>query len=139
MVIFDCERMKHLNTGLSVFCDNVAKSLTRQKAALRDQLCFFVPKTLRGRWGDDVLYKTVTPAYKLFMPGMSDVKALTRRIRKFYKSIEFFFVGIILCVENAGFFPFFLPFFLCRFKIVIGHRFINPLKKIIIKNQSVTM
>ena len=74
MVIFDCERMKHLNTGLSVFCDNVAKSLTRQKAALRDQLCFFVPKTLRGRWGDDVLYKTVTPAYKLFMPGMSDVK-----------------------------------------------------------------
>lgn len=59
MVVFDCERMKHPNTGLSVFCDNVASCLVRQRSTLRGSLCLYVPGKFCGHWGDDVRYRKV--------------------------------------------------------------------------------
>lgn len=67
MIVFDCERMKYQNTGLAVFCDNVASSLVRQQSMLGDSLCMFVPARYRGRWGSSVSYRTVLPVYKLHL------------------------------------------------------------------------
>lgn len=59
MVVFDCERMKYPNTGLFAFCDNVASCLVKQRQALHSSLCLYVPAKYKGRWGDDVGYRTV--------------------------------------------------------------------------------
>ena len=67
MIVFDCERMKYQNTGLAVFCDNVASSLVRRQSMLGDSLCMFVPARYRGRWGSSVSYRTVLPVYKLHL------------------------------------------------------------------------
>lgn len=74
MVVFDCERMKYPNTGLFVFCDNVAKSLVRHRDRLADKLSFFVPDALKGRWGDEVGYRRVSPLHKLYLPCTADIK-----------------------------------------------------------------
>ena len=74
MVVFDCERMKHPNTGLYVFCDNVAGNLVKQKASLIDGLGFFAPAACVGRWGENVAYMTVRQGYKVFMPRFEKVR-----------------------------------------------------------------
>lgn len=67
MVVFDCERMKHPNTGLAVFCENVASNLVRQHASIKAPLCLYTPARYRGKWGNDVEYKTVHEADKLHL------------------------------------------------------------------------
>ena len=67
MIVFDCERMKYPNTGLFVFCDNVASCLVKQRQMLKDSLGMYVPGKYRGRWGDDVAYRTVFPFDKLYL------------------------------------------------------------------------
>lgn len=74
MVVFDCERMKHPNTGLYVFCDNVAGNLVKQKASLIDGLGFFAPAACVGRWGENVAYMAVRQGYKVFMPRFEKVR-----------------------------------------------------------------
>ena len=49
---------------------------------------------------------------------MSNVKSLSRRIRKFYKGIEFFFIRVRIGVENTFILPYFLPFLFNCFMIV---------------------
>ena len=65
MVVFDCERMKHPNTGLAVFCENVASNLVRQRDSIKNRLCLYVPAAYRGKWGSDVEYRTVHQQDKL--------------------------------------------------------------------------
>ena len=49
---------------------------------------------------------------------MSDVHSRSRRIRKLYKTIEFFLVGTVNCGKSLLFIPYLLPFGLNRFEIV---------------------
>ena len=74
MVVFDCERLKWPNTGLSVFCDNVASALVAQKSLLNNRLCLYVPGKYRGRWGDRVSYRTVFPSDRLHLFCSRSVK-----------------------------------------------------------------
>lgn len=74
MVVFDCERMKYPNTGLAVFCDNVAAGLVRRKASVRSSLGFFVPAEFKGKWGSEVSYRPVRVTDKLYMPCGKNVK-----------------------------------------------------------------
>ncbi len=67
MVIFDCERMKYPNTGLYVYCDNVASCLVRQKDKINDSLCLFVPSGIAGRWGDGVSYRKLAFSDRYFL------------------------------------------------------------------------
>ena len=50
---------------------------------------------------------------------MADVHSRSAGIGKLNKGVELFLVGIILRVENAAVLPFFLPLFLCLFKVVV--------------------
>lgn len=56
MIIVDCERMRHRNTGLFFFCDMVVKSLLKNKKNNLD-LGVYCHSALKGRWGDCVSYK----------------------------------------------------------------------------------
>ncbi len=74
MFVFDCERMKYENTGLHVFCDNLASHLVNQVNKTGDDIGFFVPKQYVGRWGSRFYYRTVRNWNKFFLPCDSDVK-----------------------------------------------------------------
>ena len=73
MVVFDCERMKYPNTGLYVFCDQVASNLVKQRLAIHDRLCLFVPSRFKGNWGPEVLYRPVHMMDKLYLHCSKDV------------------------------------------------------------------
>lgn len=57
MIFFDCERLKHPNTGLFSFCDQLSNALYRQ-ASLHPEhkLGFYVPKNYIGRFGKECCY-----------------------------------------------------------------------------------
>lgn len=74
MFVFDCERMKYPNTGLNVFCDNLASHLVHQARKSGDFLGFFVPQQYVGRWGNDVSYRPVRAWNKIYLPCSSDIK-----------------------------------------------------------------
>ena len=74
MIVFDCERMKYPNTGLFVYCDNVAAHLARMQADAGDDMCFYTPSVLRGRWGDSVSYRNVSAFDKIFLHCSKNVK-----------------------------------------------------------------
>ena len=74
MVVFDCERMKYPNTGLSVFCNHVASNLVKQRQSVHDQLEFFVPARFRGVWGDAVRYRSVHLLDRLYLHCSPKVK-----------------------------------------------------------------
>lgn len=74
MVVFDCERMKYPNTGLYVFCDQVASNLVKQRLAIHDRLCLFVPSRFKGNWGPEVLYRPVHMMDKLYLHCSHNVR-----------------------------------------------------------------
>lgn len=66
-IIFDCERMKHANSGLFYFCAQLGQALL-EEAADKNDITFFVPGKLKGHFGNEARYKTVNPLYKLYFP-----------------------------------------------------------------------
>lgn len=74
MVVFDCERMKYPNTGLAVFSDQVASNLVKQRLAIHDQLCLFVPARYQGHWGKEVSYRPVHFLDRFYMRCPSSVR-----------------------------------------------------------------
>lgn len=68
MIIFDCERMRHPNTGLYFFCDMLAESLSKEAKHHNQQIAFYVPKCFEGRWGIDHIYKIFHRFHRLFIP-----------------------------------------------------------------------
>ena len=66
-IIFDCERMKHANSGLFYFCAQLGQALL-EEAADKNDITFFVPGKLKGYFGNEARYKTVNPLYKLYFP-----------------------------------------------------------------------
>lgn len=59
MIIVDCERMRHRNTGLFFFCDMFVKSLLRNKSR-NLELGVYSHSAQLGRWGDSVVYKRMS-------------------------------------------------------------------------------
>ncbi|HIS23587.1 MAG TPA: glycosyltransferase family 4 protein [Candidatus Cryptobacteroides intestinipullorum] len=74
MVVFDCERMKYPNTGLAVFCNNIAENLVKQRMSVHDRLEFFVPSRYRGLWGEEVLYRPVHALDQVYLHCNSNVR-----------------------------------------------------------------
>lgn len=56
MIIIDCERMRHHNTGLFFFCDMFVKFLAKNNRADYN-LGVYCHRNIVGRWGDSVSYK----------------------------------------------------------------------------------
>lgn len=73
-VIFDCERMKHPNVGLYFFCKQLANNLITEAEQRKQNLALYVPKSLKGYWGDHIQYKTISPFHKLFIPCSPQIK-----------------------------------------------------------------
>lgn len=66
-VFFDCERMKHANSGLFYFCAQLGKALLEEANGGED-IAFYVPSKLKGYFGEKARYKILTPLHKLFLP-----------------------------------------------------------------------
>lgn len=66
-VVFDCERMKYPFTGLYYYCLHLGKALLQQPHD--EELCFFVPPSAKGVFGDDAHYLLQHPAHKLRLPS----------------------------------------------------------------------
>ena len=72
-VLIDFERMKYPNTGLYHFCLNLGKSLSADNKA-KNQLYFYLPKSVRGCFGNNANYVTQHDYNKIFFPGLSKYK-----------------------------------------------------------------
>lgn len=60
MILFDCERMKHSDTGLFHFCMNLAKALIAEADKQENiELGFYLPRNMTGFFGPDVKVKKV--------------------------------------------------------------------------------
>ena len=67
-VFIDFERMKYKHTGLYHFCLNLGQSLLKEVEAAKEQLCFFVPPSVKGIFGDDAKYIKQHDLHKFFLP-----------------------------------------------------------------------
>ncbi|MBS1489892.1 MAG: glycosyltransferase family 4 protein [Bacteroidetes bacterium] len=65
--LFDCERMKYPNTGPYHVCKNTGEKLLKLKAP-DEHLSFLVPASLRGCFGKEGSYYSLSPINKLYLP-----------------------------------------------------------------------
>ena len=67
-ILFDCERTKHLHTGLFQFCVQLGKALLRHADPGQEQLTFYVPRKMHNLFGpgqDCFFYRDF---HKLWIP-----------------------------------------------------------------------
>lgn len=57
MIVIDCERMRHPNTGLYVFCDQLSRAVTASRVSGDEPLGFYVPARMAGCFGDGLYYR----------------------------------------------------------------------------------
>lgn len=68
-IVFDCERMRHANTGLYYYCLNLAKAL--QQNISPDSLSVFGPGHIRSAFGPSLPVITQHSLQKFLMPSVS--------------------------------------------------------------------
>ena len=57
MIVIDCERMRHPNTGLYVFCEQLSRAVTASRVPGDEPLGFYVPAHMAGCFGDGLYYR----------------------------------------------------------------------------------
>jgi glycosyltransferase involved in cell wall biosynthesis len=67
-VVFDCERMKHPNTGIYHYCWHAAKALLPLFKEDGHSLGLYISKNLFGNFGNDVFYLEQKSLNKFYMP-----------------------------------------------------------------------
>ncbi|MEY4702106.1 MAG: hypothetical protein RIR96_3 [Bacteroidota bacterium] len=67
-IIVEDERMKYPFTGLFTFCEQLSKSLVKNKSQLNGNLSFYVPKNQVGFAGDQIGYHIQQSWHKFFNP-----------------------------------------------------------------------
>lgn len=68
MIFFDCERLKHPNTGLYHYTRQLANALARQHDSLGDnELCFYVPDDKKHLLDPSVKTRSVGPFDRAFL------------------------------------------------------------------------
>jgi len=84
-ILLDLERMKYPNTGLYHYCSSLATHLLKHKHA-DEGFQLFIPKALKGSFGDQVRYITLQLHSKLYMTGTRDVQVwhMTHQQSKYY-------------------------------------------------------
>ncbi|RYC70127.1 glycosyltransferase family 4 protein [Spirosoma sordidisoli] len=68
-IIFDCERMKYINTGLYYFCLNLGKALLQNSS--REKIAVFIPNRVAASFGPSVPILPQQSLQKFFMPSVS--------------------------------------------------------------------
>ena len=68
-IIFDCERMKYVNTGLYYFCLNLGRAL--QQNTTREALSVYMPSHMPSTFGPSVPVLPQHSLQKFFMPSVS--------------------------------------------------------------------
>ncbi len=69
-IVFDCERMKYYNTGLYHYSLNLGQHLQIHSDPKREQINFFVPSQMQGKFGDSTEYITQHSLQKFYMPPL---------------------------------------------------------------------
>ncbi len=68
MILFDCERMRYPHTGLYHYCDRLGRAMLRvADSKMRDQICFYLPESCRGIFGENVHEWQQRSWHKLYM------------------------------------------------------------------------
>ncbi len=70
-IVFDCERMKHANTGLYHYCLNLGRHIDqRVKKSGKERITFYSPAAVQPVLGDDTNHITQHSLQKFFMPSV---------------------------------------------------------------------
>lgn len=69
-IVFDCERMKYFNTGLYHYSLNLGLHLRTQADPRREEINFFVPQQILGKFGDTTQYIRQHSLQKFYMPPL---------------------------------------------------------------------
>ncbi|ACU58007.1 glycosyltransferase family 4 protein [Chitinophaga pinensis] len=69
-ILFDCETMKYANTGLYEYCKQFGHALLRNKAE-DEKITYYVPSGLKGFFGEEHQYITISKLHRLMMPSFS--------------------------------------------------------------------
>ncbi|HYD22707.1 MAG TPA: glycosyltransferase family 1 protein [Flavipsychrobacter sp.] len=70
-VIFDCERMKYVNTGLYHYCLNLGRRLQEYIDKGEEQLSFFYPSKIAVAFGENANYVGQNSLRKFYLPNLS--------------------------------------------------------------------
>ena len=67
-IIFDAERMKYSYTGLNSYCYHLGLNLKFELAKYYNELNFYIPKNLKGLFGEDSKYINQNSLHKFYLP-----------------------------------------------------------------------
>ena len=70
-IVFDCERMKHSNTGLYYYCLNLGMHLKKNLDTADEEVTFYLPDNAIPAFGSD-LHIRQHSLQKFYMPDMKD-------------------------------------------------------------------
>lgn len=101
-ILFDCERLKHPNTGLYTFCESLGKALIKNTTA-DQKIAAYVPASSLGIFGAQTEYIIQKPWHKLFIPGSSnfDVWHSSNQVSRYYPLSKQ--VKVILTIHDLNF------------------------------------
>lgn len=68
-IVFDCERMKYINTGLYYYCLNLGRAI--QQNASQEQLSLFIPEHVRSTFDPSLSAINQHSLQKFFMPSLN--------------------------------------------------------------------
>lgn len=72
-IVFDCERMRHANTGLFHYCLSLGKNLQKKiEGSTKEQLSVYAPSRVRDLWGANVPQLRQHSLQKFFMPSVKN-------------------------------------------------------------------
>ncbi len=69
-IIFDCERMKYMNTGLFHYCLNLGKHLAENCDKQREKLFFYTPSYEQNWISNHATCLTQNPLHKFLLPAL---------------------------------------------------------------------
>lgn len=69
-VVFDCERMKHDNTGLSHYCLNLGHHLQKHADSSFEDISYYTPPAAINIFGDTSNYLQYDSLQKFYMPSL---------------------------------------------------------------------
>ncbi len=70
-IIFDCERMKHENTGLFHYCLNLGNHITKFIRPPFEEICFYSPHDKEYLFNADIKHITQTELHKFWLPSLN--------------------------------------------------------------------
>ncbi|MEX6688918.1 glycosyltransferase family 1 protein [Danxiaibacter flavus] len=84
-ILFDCEKMRHPNTGVFYFCLNLGQALQKAYNSAREQLHFYTPQNQATAFGNEASYVHHKSWHKFFNPaaGKMDVWHCTYQLSKY--------------------------------------------------------